>query len=76
MQSKRELYQAAMRTVCARRQAARAHAEDARRTACAAIPALAAAQGISTTIINGRKPEGLYRVVEGKSVGTLFVGSE
>ena len=44
MQSKRELYQAAMRTVCARRQAARARAEDARRTTYAAVPGLAEAE--------------------------------
>ena len=44
MQSKQELYQAAMRTVCARRQTARARAEDARRTAYAAVPGLAEAE--------------------------------
>ena len=40
MRTKQELYQAAMRTVAMRRQAARANAEDARREAEAAIPAL------------------------------------
>jgi glutamate 5-kinase len=38
--------------------------------------ALATAQGINTTILHGKKPEGLYRIVEGKSAGTLFVGNE
>lgn len=37
--------------------------------------ALATAQGIDTTIMNGKKPEDLYRVVAGKSAGTLFTGS-
>jgi glutamate 5-kinase len=37
--------------------------------------ALATAQGINTTITNGKKPEGLYRIAEGKSVGTLFAGT-
>lgn len=36
--------------------------------------ALAAAQGIDTVIANGRHPEALYEIVEGKSVGTLFCG--
>ena len=40
MRTKRELYQAAMRTVALRRQTARANAEDARAEAEAAIPAL------------------------------------
>lgn len=40
MRTKQELYQAAMRTVALRRQAARANAEDARAEAEAAIPAL------------------------------------
>ena len=40
MRTKQELYQAAMRTVAMRRQAARANAEDARLEAEAAIPAL------------------------------------
>ena len=40
MRTKRELYQAAMRTVALRRQTARANAEDARADAEAAIPAL------------------------------------
>ncbi len=40
MRTKQELYQAAMRTVAMRRQAARANAEDARAEAEAAIPAL------------------------------------
>ena len=40
MRTKNELYQEAMRTVAARRQVARARAEDARAEAEAAIPAL------------------------------------
>ena len=40
MRTKNELYQEAMRTVAARRQMARARAEDARAEAEAAIPAL------------------------------------
>ena len=40
MRTKRELYQAAMRTVALRRQTARANAEDARAAAEAAVPAL------------------------------------
>jgi glutamate 5-kinase len=35
---------------------------------------LATAQGIDTTIINGRNPEALYRIIEGKNAGTLFAG--
>lgn len=41
MRTKNELYQEAMRTVAARRQVARARAEDARAEAEAAIPACA-----------------------------------
>lgn len=44
MRTRNELYQAAMRTVSARRQKARARAEDARAAARAAIPALQAAE--------------------------------
>lgn len=44
MQTRNELYQTAMRTVCARRQAARARAEAARAEAMAAIPELQAAE--------------------------------
>lgn len=33
---------------------------------------LAAFQGIDTVITNGKRPEALYDIVEGKSVGTLF----
>lgn len=36
--------------------------------------ALAAKSGIDTVITNGKRPEALYDIVEGKSVGTLFVG--
>lgn len=35
---------------------------------------LATAQGIDTVITNGKKPDGLYDIVKGKSVGTLFAG--
>jgi len=38
--------------------------------------ALATAQGIDTTITNGRAPEALYAIVEGKSAGTLFPGRQ
>jgi DNA replication protein DnaC len=44
MRTRRELYQAAMRTVCARRQAARTLAQDANTAAQRAVPGLAAAQ--------------------------------
>ena len=40
MRTKNELYQEALRTVAARRQMARARAEDARAEAEAAVPAL------------------------------------
>ena len=40
MRTKNELYQEALRTVAARRQVARARAEDARAEAEAAVPAL------------------------------------
>lgn len=36
--------------------------------------ALAAAQGIDTVITNGKRPNALYDIVKGVSVGTLFVG--
>ena len=32
--------------------------------------------GIYTVITNGKKPEGLYDIFEGKQVGTLFVAKE
>ena len=35
---------------------------------------LAAAQGIDTVILNGRRPDLLYDVVAGKPAGTRFVG--
>ncbi len=35
---------------------------------------LAAAQGIDTVVTNGKRPEALYEILEGKSVGTLFAG--
>ncbi len=35
---------------------------------------LATSQGIDTIIINGKKPEGIYDIIAGKPVGTLFVG--
>lgn len=35
---------------------------------------LAMAEGIDMIITNGQRPEGLYAIVEGKSVGTLFAG--
>ena len=37
---------------------------------------LAAAQGIDTYVTNGRRPEGLYDIVRGGSVGTLFCGQK
>lgn len=36
--------------------------------------ALATAQGIDTIITNGKAPEALYEIVEGKKVGTVFTG--
>jgi glutamate 5-kinase len=38
--------------------------------------ALATARGINVTIANGKNPCGLYRVIEGKNAGTLFIGHE
>ena len=35
---------------------------------------LATAQGIDTIITNGKNPSGLYEIIKGDSVGTLFVG--
>lgn len=35
---------------------------------------MATAQGIDTVIINGKNPETLYDIVEGRSAGTLFKG--
>ncbi|MGI6403972.1 MAG: glutamate 5-kinase, partial [Oscillospiraceae bacterium] len=37
---------------------------------------LAAAQGIETVITNGRHPEALYGILQGKSVGTLFAAEK
>lgn len=36
--------------------------------------ALATAQGVDTTITNGKTPAALYELLRGESVGTLFVG--
>ena len=36
---------------------------------------LATSQGIDTVITNGKSPQALYDLLDGKSVGTLFVGS-
>lgn len=36
--------------------------------------ALAASQGIDTVITNGKHPESLYKITEGKSTGTRFIG--
>ncbi len=35
---------------------------------------LATAQGIDTIVTNGKNPEVLYRIVEGKPAGTIFKG--
>lgn len=35
---------------------------------------IAAAQGIDTVILNGRKPERLYDFLAGRPAGTLFPG--
>lgn len=37
---------------------------------------LATAQGIDTIITNGKRPENLYEIVKGKSMGTLFTGKK
>lgn len=37
---------------------------------------LATMQGIETVITNGKKPEALYDILSGKSVGTLFKAAE
>ena len=37
---------------------------------------LAASQGIETVITNGKHPESLYEIVNGKAVGTLFAGKK
>ncbi|MDO4380322.1 MAG: glutamate 5-kinase [Clostridia bacterium] len=37
---------------------------------------LASAQGIDTIITNGKRPQTLYDIIEGKSVGTLFEGKK
>jgi glutamate 5-kinase len=36
--------------------------------------ALATANGIDTIVTNGRKPECIYDILKGRSVGTLFPG--
>lgn len=36
---------------------------------------LATAQGIDTIITNGKNPEGLYEILEGRKTGTLFAGT-
>ena len=36
--------------------------------------ALAAGRGIDTVISNGRRPEALYDIINGRPAGTLFVG--
>lgn len=36
---------------------------------------LATSQGIDTVITNGKNPQSLYDLLDGKNVGTLFVGS-
>jgi len=35
---------------------------------------LATAQGIDTSIINGKSPESIYKIVDGTGAGTLFTG--
>lgn len=35
---------------------------------------LATAQGIDTIITNGKRPEALYDIIEGRGAGTLFAG--
>ena len=35
---------------------------------------LATAQGIDTVVTNGKRPEALYDIIDGQSVGTLFTG--
>ncbi|MDF2541698.1 MAG: Glutamate 5-kinase [Herbinix sp.] len=37
---------------------------------------LAMDQGINVIITNGKRPEELYKIIEGKCVGTLFQGKE
>ena len=37
--------------------------------------ALATAQGIDVTITNGKRPQALYDILEGKAAGTWFVGN-
>ena len=37
---------------------------------------LATAQGIDVIVTNGKRPQDLYDIVEGKKVGTLFVGKK
>ena len=36
--------------------------------------ALATAQGIDTTITNGKRPQALYNIIKGDRAGTLFAG--
>jgi glutamate 5-kinase len=35
---------------------------------------LATRQGIDVTVCNGKRPEALYEIVNGMTVGTLFTG--
>ena len=37
---------------------------------------MASSQGVSTIVTNGKRPEGLYDVVEGRKVGTLFAAKK
>ena len=37
---------------------------------------LATSQGIDTIITNGALPESLYKIINGKAIGTLFVGNK
>lgn len=36
----------------------------------------ATAEGIDTIITNGKNPSALYEIIQGRSVGTLFVGNQ
>lgn len=35
---------------------------------------LATSNGIDTIITNGKNPEDIYKIINGKSIGTLFTG--
>ena len=37
---------------------------------------LAMSNGIDVVITNGKKPESLYEIINGRSVGTLFEGQK